>query len=322
MPVTIKVNGVANSLVHKGSNHISMATIPDVCKTPTPGGPVPIPYPNISQSTTLAKGTTTVKADGGMMIAIKGSEFSMSNGDEAGSIGGVKSSTFIKESTWILYSFDVKMDGENACRLSDKKFQNHENTVDLGGAIGPPIPIAEFEAILEDCAKKAEDSINDWRKDKPPLSKETCKEEIEFRGEKMERSKALGIKKGEEAEKCVAEKMAEQGKSNEVSIQQPYQGSAGNKSLRTDGPPNAKYNPSGSQVPDVVLHEPGKPVDIRGVYDFKFPCPPSSEPYQWFTKRGQPTQGERYFSAFGKKPNIVTPGSGVSCPPLRNPAFR
>src|SRR5215467_12778784 len=110
MPVTVKVNGAVNSLVHKGSNHFSAATIPDVCKTPSPGGPIPIPYPNVSQSATLDKGTSTVKADGGMMIAIKGSEFSLSNGDEAGTIGGVKSSTFIKESTWILYSFDVKMD--------------------------------------------------------------------------------------------------------------------------------------------------------------------------------------------------------------------
>jgi hypothetical protein len=139
MPVTIKVNGASNSLVHKGSNGVSMATIPDVCKTPTPGGPVPLPYPNISQSATLAKGTTTVKADGGMMIAIKGSEFSMSNGDEPGSIGGVKSNTFIKESTWILYSFDVKMDGKNTCRLTDKKFQNHENAVDLAGAFQIPV---------------------------------------------------------------------------------------------------------------------------------------------------------------------------------------
>lgn len=139
MPVTIKVNGVVNSLVHKGSNHISIATIPDVCKTPSPAGPVPIPYPNISQSATLDKGTTTVKADGGNMAAIKGSEFSLSNGDNAGVAGGVKSSTFMKESTWILYSFDVKMEGQGACRLSDKKFQNHENTADLAGAVGPPV---------------------------------------------------------------------------------------------------------------------------------------------------------------------------------------
>lgn len=155
MPVTVKVNGTVNSLVHKGSNGISMATIPDVCKTPSPGGPVPIPYPNISQSATLAKGTTTVKADG-MMIAIKGSEFSLSNGDNAGVAGGVKSSTFMKESTWFLYSFDVKMDGQNAARLTDKKFQNHENTADLAGYVGPAVPMtpAEQAALDEECAKR------------------------------------------------------------------------------------------------------------------------------------------------------------------------
>ncbi len=159
MPVTVKVNGTVNSLVHKGSNHISVATIPDVCKTPSPGGPVPMPYPNISQSATLAKGTTTVKADS-MMVAVKGSEFSLSNGDNAGVAGGVKSSTFMKESTWILYSFDVKMDGNNACRLSDKKFQNHENTVDLSGTGGPPVSASGSDAD-EDCIVGTYDEIKD-----------------------------------------------------------------------------------------------------------------------------------------------------------------
>jgi Domain of unknown function (DUF4150) len=112
MGVTIKVNGVANSLVHKACGGISAATLPDVCKTPSPGGPVPIPYPNISQAATLSKGSTTVKADGGNMIANKGSEFSVSNGDNSGVAGGVKSSTFMKESTWITYSFDVKIQGK------------------------------------------------------------------------------------------------------------------------------------------------------------------------------------------------------------------
>jgi hypothetical protein len=154
MPVTIKVNGTMNSLVHKGSTHTSVATVPDVCKTPSPGGPVPVPYPNVSQSATLKNGTTTVKADGGNMAAIKGSEFSLSNGDNAGVAGGVKSSTFMKESTWILYSFDVKMEGKGACRLSDKKFQNHENTADLAGALGPTATVADItDALCEDlCA--------------------------------------------------------------------------------------------------------------------------------------------------------------------------
>lgn len=129
MPVTVNINNL--SLAHKGSNGVAAATIPDVCKTPSPGGPIPIPYPNIAMSSSLANGTKTVKADGGNMCANKGSEYSQSNGDEPGTAGGVKSSTFMKEAKWITYSFDVKLEGKNACRLSDKMTNNHENTVSL-----------------------------------------------------------------------------------------------------------------------------------------------------------------------------------------------
>ena len=134
MPTTVQVNGTTNTLVHKMSSGISNATLPDVCKTPSPAGPVPIPYPNIAQSITLASGTTSVKGDKAM-AANKGSKFALSNGDNAGVAGGVKSSTFMKEATWILYSFDVKLQKKNAARLSDKMFHNAENAANLGGEL-------------------------------------------------------------------------------------------------------------------------------------------------------------------------------------------
>ncbi|MCH9687893.1 MAG: DUF4150 domain-containing protein [Deltaproteobacteria bacterium] len=130
MAVTININGL--TLAHKGDGGgISVATVPDVCKTPPT--PVPVPYPNISRATDLAKGTTTVKVDGGNMAANKGSEFSKSSGDEAGTVGGVKSGTNMAESTWLSYSMDVFLEGQNACRLTDKKLMNHGNTVNMGG---------------------------------------------------------------------------------------------------------------------------------------------------------------------------------------------
>src|SRR5262249_33995860 len=110
-----------------------MATMPDMCKTPP--NSLPMPYPNIAFSSNLAKSTTTVKADGGNMCANYGSEFSSSVGDEAGTLGGVKSGTFMKEATWITYSFDVKLEGKKACRLTDKMFHNHQNTVNMGGEL-------------------------------------------------------------------------------------------------------------------------------------------------------------------------------------------
>ncbi len=134
MGITIHVNGRSNSLAHKGSGGIAKCTLPDVCKTPSPGGPVPVPYPIIiSKSSDLKKGSKKVKFDGGNSAAIKSSEFSRCSGDEAGTAGGVKSSTNMKEATWILYSFDVKIEGRNACRLTDKMMMNHGNTVCLAG---------------------------------------------------------------------------------------------------------------------------------------------------------------------------------------------
>ena len=65
----------------------------------------------------------------------------------------------MKEATWILYSFDVKLDGENACRLSDKMMMNHENTACLGGTIHVPVPkgCSEIDTVccvIERCDRK------------------------------------------------------------------------------------------------------------------------------------------------------------------------
>lgn len=137
MPVTININNL--SLAHRGSEGFSKATLPDVCKTP-PG--VPVPYPNITYSKDVAEGTTTVLADGGNMIAVKGSMFTPSQGDEPGTMGGVKSGVNMKESTWITYSMDVKFEGRNACRLTDKKWHNRMNTVNMAGHQQKPLPKA------------------------------------------------------------------------------------------------------------------------------------------------------------------------------------
>lgn len=133
MPVTVKVNRL--SLVHRVSQGATTATLPDVCKTPP--GPVPVPYPNISFSKDLANGTKTVFADGGNMISLRWSKFDKSIGDEPGVAGGVKSGTNMKEAKWLSYSFDVKIEGGNATRFTDKMTCNHANTVCMSGIIQP-----------------------------------------------------------------------------------------------------------------------------------------------------------------------------------------
>jgi len=114
-------------IAHKGSGGMSIA-FPDVCKTPTPGGPVPIPYPNIGKASDTSKGSKKVKVDGKMAM-VKGAKYSMSTGDEPGSVGGVISSKTKGECEFMLYSFDVKFEGKNVCRMGDPLFHNKKNII-------------------------------------------------------------------------------------------------------------------------------------------------------------------------------------------------
>src|SRR5512141_1633545 len=102
MPCTVhNIQGFA----HKGSGGMS-AVFPDVCKTPTPGGPVPIPYPNVGKSSDTSQGPESVVVDGNMPM-VKGAQYSVSTGDEAGTAGGgVVSSSTKGPCEFMMYSFD------------------------------------------------------------------------------------------------------------------------------------------------------------------------------------------------------------------------
>jgi hypothetical protein len=118
----------ANSrgVAHKGSGGMSMV-FPDVCKTPAPPAPpIPIPYPNIGQASDTSDGPDSVKTDGKMPM-VKGAKYSKSSGDEPGTIGGMLSSTNRSECEFMMYSFDVKFEGKNVCRMGDPLFHNKKN---------------------------------------------------------------------------------------------------------------------------------------------------------------------------------------------------
>jgi hypothetical protein len=133
---TVGVNKM--SVVTQDSNGTSVA-FPDVCKTPSPAGPVPIPYPNIARSADTAKGSKTVTVQG-KPPCVKDSNFSTSTGDEAGTTGGgVASSKTKGKAEFVNYSFDVKFDGKNVARAMDLMLHNDKNT--------PPAPVLQPPVI-------------------------------------------------------------------------------------------------------------------------------------------------------------------------------
>jgi len=141
MAVTIAANGL--SVVHKGSGGEANATLPDVCLT-TVGKPVvPIPYGNNAKSADLVDGSTSVSADGGNSIALKGSKFSKSTGDAGGDKKGVSSGTIEAEAEFISASADVLIEGKGVARLSDQMTMNAGNTMCLGGAQNPSVSVDE-----------------------------------------------------------------------------------------------------------------------------------------------------------------------------------
>jgi hypothetical protein len=112
-------------IAHKGSGGMSIV-FPDVCKTPVGSSVVPIPYPNIGQSADTTGGPSKVKTDGKMPM-VKGAKYSKSSGDEPGTVGGVVSGVNKSVCEFMMYSFDVKFEGKNVCRMSDPLFHNKKN---------------------------------------------------------------------------------------------------------------------------------------------------------------------------------------------------
>ena len=113
---TVFANG--RSILHAGDGLQHIAAPPDVCKTPTPGGPVPIPYVNIAADSDLADGTTSVEIEG-HPVALADSNLSRSMGDEPGTAGGIISSKNMGKLTWATHSSDVKFEGKGVVRFMD-----------------------------------------------------------------------------------------------------------------------------------------------------------------------------------------------------------
>lgn len=99
--------------------------IPDVCLTPTPVGPIPIPYPNISTGATTNPATValTVLTDG-MPSLNQMSMGTISNGDNLGVNLGVASGMVMGPTEFILGSFTVFKGGTPAQRLTSMTGHN------------------------------------------------------------------------------------------------------------------------------------------------------------------------------------------------------
>ncbi len=116
---------------------------PDVCKTPIIV-PVPIPYPNISESSLVDVAAETILVDG-LPALNQLSEIELSQGDDAGVELGLISEDLMGMTNFIVGSIGVIMDGAPAQRLTSVTGQNAMEVLD--NIVGACIVPSQFQVL-------------------------------------------------------------------------------------------------------------------------------------------------------------------------------
>lgn len=92
--------------------------VPDVCQVPAPPAPpIPTPFPNMAQVAN-ASGTSTKVLFENKDAVVETSEIPSSDGDQAGSAGGVVSGTVAQKVVFKLGSSVVKAEGKGVVFLT------------------------------------------------------------------------------------------------------------------------------------------------------------------------------------------------------------
>ncbi len=109
---------------------------PDVCNTPTPAGPVPIPYPNIALTSTSVP-TVLNQFIQAMPIHNLMTTAYISNGDNTGVIGGVVSAMVMGPERHIIGSFKVFASAMPSVKMLSPTQQNGATGNIIGLTISP-----------------------------------------------------------------------------------------------------------------------------------------------------------------------------------------
>lgn len=101
---------------------------PDVCRTPTPAGPIPIPYPNVALGPMAVSAVYKVLFMG-MPAHNMASTVVISNGDNAGLALGLVSGSVMGPSRHLTGAFTTLIGGLPATRLTSMSLQNRTNCI-------------------------------------------------------------------------------------------------------------------------------------------------------------------------------------------------
>jgi len=158
----------------------SICAMPDVCLSPPtpPAGPIPIPYPNTGMASDTDGGSKNVKISGDMVMLKNSSSFKQSSGDEAATKSqgmGVMSGGIQGPVYFMMWSMDVKIEGENAVRHMDMTTGNHASPQ---GNAAVPWLFQDTAAIenIKDCQGNVAAYKSACKGQSPKKCSKACKE--------------------------------------------------------------------------------------------------------------------------------------------------
>lgn len=117
-----------NASNRNSGNHVAG---PDVCQTPSPAGPIPIPYVNLAQTSQAVGFSTTVKVEGGNALS-QAASIPSTSGDEAGSAHPV----FRQEARYTMGNPKVRIEQMPAITLGSITSGNSMNAA-IGAVVAP-----------------------------------------------------------------------------------------------------------------------------------------------------------------------------------------
>ncbi|MDR2349966.1 MAG: DUF4150 domain-containing protein [Deltaproteobacteria bacterium] len=120
---------------------VTTSLAPDVCKIPSPAGPIPTPFANLFQMNQANPGTLTQKVQlAGAQAYTVQTKIPTSSGDEPGTLGGVVSNMF-KGPCWYSPaggSKKVMLEGKPALPMGAQSFHNGDACFNTNGLSGMP----------------------------------------------------------------------------------------------------------------------------------------------------------------------------------------
>jgi len=109
---------------------------PDVCKTPSPAGPVPVPYPNNSMPTVAVPACYNILLGGGPAQNMNSSP-PISAGDNSGVAMGVASGVVMGPTRHMSCSSVLLLKGMPATRMLDMTGHNGATPNAVGATVAP-----------------------------------------------------------------------------------------------------------------------------------------------------------------------------------------